>query len=54
MERLKGIINTLEHILDNEKKRHIVGGVLLSASIFFGALALTVISTKIEENKNEY
>ena len=54
MDRIRGFVNTIEHILNTEKKRHIVGGILMSASIFFGGLALTVMSTKIEENNDEY
>ncbi len=53
MDRAKRIMATLEHLVSTKKKRHIVGGVLLSASIFLGGLALTVMSTKVEENINE-
>ena len=49
MERAKRFISTLEHLVSTKKKRHIVGGILLSTSIFLGGLALTVMSTKIEE-----
>ena len=54
MDRVKRIIITLEHLVSTKKKRHIVGGILLSTSIFLGGLALTVMSTKIEENVDEY
>ena len=50
MDRAKRLIATLEHLISTKKKRHIVGGVLLSASVFLGGLALTVMSTKVEEN----
>ena len=53
MERAKRFISTLEHLVSTKKKRHIVGGILLSASIFLGGLALTVMSTNVEENNNE-
>lgn len=53
MERAKRLISTLEHLVSTEKKRHIVGGILLSASIFLGGLALTVMSTNVEENIDE-
>lgn len=53
MDRVKRFVTTIEHILNSEKKRHIVGGILVSASLFFGGLALTVLSTKIEENNDE-
>lgn len=53
MEHLKRFITTLEHIVSTKKKRHIVGGILLSTSIFLGGLALTVMSTNVEENIDE-
>jgi hypothetical protein len=53
MEHAKRFIATLEHLVSTKKKRHIVGGILLSASIFLGGLALTVVSTKVEENNDE-
>lgn len=53
MEHAKRFIATLEHLVSTRKKRHIVGGILLSASIFLGGLALTVMSTNVEENDDE-
>lgn len=53
MEHAKRLILTIEHLVSTKSKKHIVGGVLLSASIFLGGLALTVMSTKIEENDYE-
>lgn len=50
MDHVKRLISTLEHLVSTKKKRHIVGGILLSTSIFLGGLALTVMSTKVEEN----
>lgn len=32
--------------LDTSRKRHIVGGILLSASALFGGLAVTVLTIK--------
>lgn len=52
MDKIKRIMSTLEHILNTKRKRHIVGGILLSASIFLGAMAVTVMSM-IEENDYE-
>lgn len=43
----------LVHLTGNKRKRHIIGGVLLSVSLLFGGLALTVISIKNEEKDNE-
>ena len=53
MDHVKRFIATLEHLVSTKKKRHIVGGILLSASIFLGGLALTAMSAKIEENIDE-
>lgn len=36
-----------------EGKRHITGGILLSAFLLFGGLALTVMTIKTEEDNNE-
>lgn len=53
MDRVKRFVTMLDMMLDAEKKKHLVGGILLSASLFFGGLALTVMTTKIEENNHE-
>ena len=33
-------------MLDTKRKRHIAGGIMLSASLLFGGLALTVVTIK--------
>lgn len=43
----------LDHSFSTNKKRHIVGGVLMSVSLLFGGLAITAMTLKTEENKNE-
>ena len=53
MDRLEEAMATLVHLTGNKKKRHIIGGVLLSVSLLFGGLALTVISIKNEEKDDE-
>lgn len=53
MDRLEAILSTLDHSLNTSKKRHIIGGVLMSVSLLFGGLALTVISFKEKEIKHE-
>lgn len=39
----------LDYVLDTNRKRHIAGGILLSVSLLFGGLALTVMTIKAEE-----
>lgn len=54
MDRLNYIINMLETTLGTKNKRHILGGTLISVSLLFTGLALTVVTLKTEENdKNE-
>lgn len=43
----------LDHSLNTNKKRHIAGGVLLSISLLFGGLALTIMTLKMEEKERE-
>jgi hypothetical protein len=53
VNRLEVIIASLDYILNNKRKRHIVGGILMSASFLFAGLALTIVTLKQEENKDE-
>ena len=53
MYRLEEIISMLDDALDTKAKRHIAGGVLLSISLLFGGLAITIMTIKTEDNKNE-
>lgn len=43
----------LDQSLNTNKKRHIAGGVLLSISLLFGGLALTIMTLKTEDNESE-
>lgn len=53
MEGIGNFISMMDYILDINRKRHITGGILLSASLLFGGLALTVMTIKTEEDNNE-
>ncbi|MBQ3692269.1 MAG: histidine kinase [Clostridia bacterium] len=56
MDLFENIISALDVILDSERKRHITGGILLSASALFSGLAITVMTIKNDgdsENKEE-
>lgn len=53
MDKLEDILLMLDSSLDTKRKRHIVGGVLVSVSLLFGGLAITVMSLKTEERRNE-
>ena len=49
MQRLDALISMLDYTLGTKRKRHIAGGILMSASLLFGALAFTVLTLKTEE-----
>ena len=53
MDTLETIMSFFEIMLNTRKKRHITGGILLSMSMLFGGLTITVITIKNEENENE-
>lgn len=48
MDFLDAFIFSLDNMLDTKRKRHIIGGILLSASTLFGGLAVTVLTIKSE------
>lgn len=51
MEGFANLISMMDYVLDTKRKRHITGGILLSAALLFGGLAMTVISIKDEEKE---
>lgn len=53
MDRLKAVLILLEYSLDTRRKQHVMGGILMSVSLLFGGLAITVMSLKTEKIKNE-
>lgn len=48
MDYFDAFIFSLDELLNTRRKRHIVGGMLLSASALFGGLAVTVLTIKNE------
>jgi len=51
MNRIEAIMDTLDRLLGTKRKRHIAGGMLVSASLLFGGLAFTVLSMRSEDKK---
>lgn len=49
MERIEDFLSISDYTLNTKKKKHIVGGILMSVSLLFGGLAVTVISLKMED-----
>ena len=54
MDRLEALLSMLDHSLNSKKKRHLTGGILMSVSMLFGGLAITVIILKMEERYDKY
>lgn len=53
MERLEFVLSMLDRTLNTKKKRHIAGGMLMSISLLFGGLAVTVITLKYDSKETE-
>lgn len=53
MDILDDFISTVDAMLDSRRKRHITGGILLSAALLFGGLAITQVVT-IQTDEEEY
>ena len=53
MDGIGNFISMMDYILDTKRKRHITGCILLSASLLFGGLALTVMTIQNEEDEDE-
>ncbi len=49
MDDFESVMEFIDYAIDTPRKRHMVGGILLSVSMLFGRLAFTVISFKNEE-----
>ena len=49
MDGFANLVSMLDYVLDTKRKRHITGGVLLSAAALFAGLAITVMSIKDED-----
>lgn len=53
MDRLNQIVAMLEKTLGTRTKRHILGGALVSVSLLFSGLALTVMTLKTEDKEDD-
>ena len=53
MDGIGNMISMFDYMLNTKRKRHITGGFLLSMSLLFGGLALTVFTVGNEEDVDE-
>ena len=54
METLESTFLFLDYLPDTKRKRHMVGGILMSVSLFFGVLAFTMMSIKGEDDEQDH
>ncbi len=47
-------VSVIDYILESSNRRHVVGGVLLSASFLFAGLAITVMTMTEDSKKRRY
>ena len=53
MGKLEDITTAVHYSLDTKRKQHLVRGILMSVSLLFGGLAITVMTIKMEDTKIE-
>lgn len=53
MVDLETMISVIDYSLDTKRKRHIIGGILMSISLLFGGLAFTTMTLKSEGENDE-
>lgn len=46
LERIDILVNHLDSLLDTPKKRHMMGGVLISMSALLSGIAITIMTIK--------
>ena len=50
-ESFESIINIMDYAINTKRRRHLVGGMLLSVSFLFGGLALTTMTMDLGKEK---
>lgn len=53
MDVFEAFISSIDGVLNTSRKRHITGGILISISLLFGGLAVTVMTIKNGEDDYE-
>lgn len=54
MERLEILLDLVDNALGTKKRRYIIGGILMSVSLFFSGLSVTVIIINKGERGEDY
>lgn len=51
MDSLENAFLFLNYLTDTQRKRHMMEGILMSASLFFGGLTFTMMTIKGDDNE---
>lgn len=54
IERLDYLMNSIDYVVCTKRKRHIMGGMLMSISLLFGGLAFTILKLNEKGDEIEY
>ena len=49
VDKLDYFLSMIDSILDTRRKRHLFGGLLMSMSLLFGGMSVTVMTVKDEK-----
>jgi FtsH-binding integral membrane protein len=50
---IESLITLLDYTLNTRRKRHIVGGILMSIAALFGGLSLTAMTIRKDEKEED-
>ena len=53
MEHFDNFMYIIDSTLETSRKKHLIGGILMSVSLLFSGLAITVMTVKKEDILNE-
>lgn len=53
MDRIESFMELIDYITSSTKRKHIVGGLLLSISFFFAGIATTMMTMRDKEKEEE-
>ena len=52
LDKIEELVTVVDYALDSSRKRHVIGGALISLSLLFGGLAITAMTLKTEDSND--
>ncbi len=53
MEKIETFAEIIEYVTRSKKRKHFVGGLLMSAAFFFAGLAITTFTLSLDEEEEK-